>query len=179
MENRSSMTPKPFSWTANPWIFVPVLYFLQGAPYFVINAVSIVVFKKLGIPNDTLLFWLSLIAWPWTLKMLWSPIVDSISTKTRWVIVTQVLNALCMVLFALTLKSSDPWTWSLVVLMIAAMVSATHDIASDGLYLIALSHQERSFFVGLQSTAYRFSRIFVTGALVWLAGRWESSGTSV
>ncbi|MBU6375142.1 MAG: MFS transporter [Bdellovibrionales bacterium] len=177
MENQSSARSINSRQTGNPWIFVPVLYFLQGAPYFVINAISVIIFKKLGIENDSLLFWTSLIAWPWTLKMLWSPIVDSISTKTRWVIITQALNALCMVLFAFTLQSSDPWTWSLLVLMIAACVSATHDIASDGLYLIALTHHERSLFVGLQSTAYRFSRIFVTGALVALAGSWESSGT--
>jgi PAT family beta-lactamase induction signal transducer AmpG len=170
---------KKYRWKANPWIFVPVLYFLQGAPYFVINSISIIVFKKLGIPNDTLLFWLSLIAWPWTLKMFWSPVVDSISTKTRWVLGTQVLNAVLMLLFAVALRSSDPWVWSLVVLGLAAMVSATHDIASDGLYLIALSDQERSFFVGLSSTSYRISRIFVTGALVWLAGHWELQGMPI
>ncbi len=172
----SRLVTKKAYWKSNPWIFVPVLYFLQGAPYFVVNAISIIIFKRLGVPNDTLLFWLSMIAWPWTLKMFWSPVVDSVSTKTRWVLATQALNVLCMLLFSISLQASDPWSTSLLVLAFAALVSATHDIASDGFYLIALNHQQRSFFVGLSSTAYRLSRIFVTGGLVWLAGHWESGG---
>lgn len=163
----------------NPWIYVPVLYFLQGVPYFVVNAISIIMFKKLGVPNDSLLGWIGLISWPWALKMFWSPLVDSFSTKRRWVLGTQILNALCILFFALTIKSANAWTLSLWVLGLAAVVSATHDIASDGFYLLALTHKERSFFVGLSSTSYRAARIFVTGLLVWIAGRLESQGISI
>ena len=46
----------------NPWIFVPVLFFLQGVPYFVVNAIAVTIFNKLGVPNDSLLFWISLVA---------------------------------------------------------------------------------------------------------------------
>jgi PAT family beta-lactamase induction signal transducer AmpG len=38
---------------------------------------------------------------------------------------------------------------------LGAFASATNDIASDGLYLIALKPEQQSFFVGMRSTFYR------------------------
>ncbi len=163
----------------NPWIFVPVLYFLQGVPYFVVNAIAVTVFTKLGVPNDSLLFWISLVAWPWAIKMLWAPIVDSLGSKRRWVIWTQTLCALCIVLLAFTVTLPNAWPISLVILGILAVVSATHDIASDGFYILALSQKERSFFVGIMSTAYRSANVFMTGLIVAYAGMQENSGVPI
>ncbi|WP_332911479.1 hypothetical protein [Algoriphagus boritolerans] len=40
-----------------------------------------------------------------------------------------------------------------------AFASATNDIASDGMYLIALKPDQQSFFVGMRSTFYRVGMI--------------------
>ena len=52
----------------------------------------------------------------------------------------------------------------------AAFASATHDIAADGFYMIALDSGQQSFFVGIRSTFYRLSSIFGQGVLVVVAG---------
>lgn len=51
-----------------------------------------------------------------------------------------------------------------------AFSSATHDIAADGFYMLALTPKEQSFFVGIRNTFYRCGSIFGQGVLVMLAG---------
>ena len=61
----------------------------------------------------------------------------------------------------------------LVIFWITAFASATHDIAADGFYMLALKHGEQSFFVGIRSTFYRLSSVFGQGVLVVVAGLLE------
>ena len=53
---------------------------------------------------------------------------------------------------------------------ITAFASATHDIAADGFYMLALGQKDQSLFVGIRSTFYRLSSIFGQGVLVVIAG---------
>ena len=53
---------------------------------------------------------------------------------------------------------------------IMAFSSATHDIAADGYYMIALDEHEQSLFVGIRSTFYRLATIIGSGVLVMIAG---------
>ena len=63
---------------------------------------------------------------------------------------------------------------TLVIFWITALASATHDIAADGFYMLALDHGEQSFFVGIRSTFYRLSSVFGQGVLVVVAGLLET-----
>ncbi|WP_373399848.1 hypothetical protein V8V91_09515 [Algoriphagus halophilus] len=56
-----------------------------------------------------------------------------------------------------------------------AFASATNDIASDGMYLIALKPDQQSFFVGLRGTFYRIGMITGQGLIVIIAGYLETS----
>ena len=56
-----------------------------------------------------------------------------------------------------------------------AISSATHDVAADGFYLLALTSHQQAWFVGIRSTAYRMAMIAGQGLLVMLAGSLESS----
>ena len=56
-----------------------------------------------------------------------------------------------------------------------AICSATHDVAADGFYLLALSSHHQAWFVGIRSIAYRIATIAANGPLVILAGMLESS----
>ena len=51
-----------------------------------------------------------------------------------------------------------------------AFSSATHDIAADGLYMIALSKHDQAWFVGVRSTFYRIAMITGQGLLIIFAG---------
>ena len=59
---------------------------------------------------------------------------------------------------------------TLVIFWITAFASATHDIAADGFYMLALDSGTQSLFVGIRSTFYRLSSIFGQGVLVVIAG---------
>ena len=60
----------------SPWWWVPTLYFAEGIPYFIVNNISVVMFKNMGMPNGALALYTSLLYLPWVIKPLWSPFVD-------------------------------------------------------------------------------------------------------
>ena len=71
------------------------------------------------------------------------------------------------------------FTITLLLFIITAFASATHDIAADGFYMLALSEDKQSFFVGIRSTFYRLSSIFGQGVLVYIAGSLEKSSGNI
>ncbi|HNV72423.1 MAG TPA: MFS transporter, partial [Candidatus Ozemobacteraceae bacterium] len=161
--------------SGNPWLFVPALFFLEGIPYFIVSTISVTMFKKLGVANDQIGLWTSLITWPWIVKMLWGPLVESTSTKRKWILGTQIAAIVTMALVSLTITSENFLYPTLVVLTVLAFLSATHDIAADGFYLLALAPEDQAYFVGIRSTAYRLANVFCNGGLVYLAGVFENT----
>lgn len=161
--------------TTSPWTFIPTLYFTSGIPYIIINTVSVIFYKKLGIDNTQITLWTSFLYLPWVIKMFWAPIVDTYSTKRKWIIYTQFAMFCCLGLIAISLQLPNFFFISLATLTIGAFISATYDIATDGFYLLALSPEQQAFFVGIRSLFYRMAVIFGSGILVVLAGQLEVS----
>jgi len=160
-------------------MFVPTLYFAEGLPYIIINTVSVILYKKMGIDNASIAFWTSWLYLPWVIKMFWGPFVDIYSTKRKWILSTQFGMALCLFSAAYVLNMEGYFLLSLTAFVIAAFVSATHDIAVDGFYMLVLGKDEQALFVGIRATFYRLAIIFGTGALVYAAGRIESMTGSI
>ena len=71
------------------------------------------------------------------------------------------------------------FTFTLILFIVTAFASATHDIAADGFYMLALDQQQQSFFVGIRSTFYRLSSIFGQGVLVYIAGYIERTSHNI
>ncbi len=159
----------------NPWAWVPTLYFAEGIPYVLINTVSVICYKKMGIDNAQIAFWTSWLYLPWVIKMFWGPLVDNLSTKRNWILYTQLFMSGCLGFIAFTLHLPVYFAVSLLAFTIGAFVSATHDIAADGLYLLALNKEDQALFVGIRSVFYRIAMIFGSGLLVYLAGQFEVS----
>ncbi|MBD2435270.1 MFS transporter [Nostoc sp. FACHB-110] len=157
----------------SPWYYIPTLYFASGVPYIIINTVSVIFYKKLGIDNTQIAVWTSLLYLPWVIKMFWGPIVDTYSTKRKWLIYTQFAMFCCLGLIAFCLQLPNFFFISLAALTVGAFISATYDIATDGFYLLALSPEQQAFFVGIRSLFYRLAVIFGSGLLVVLAGQLE------
>lgn len=157
----------------SPWTYISTLYFAQGVPNTVITTVAPILYKRLAISNEQITFWISIIKLPWVFKMLWAPFIDTNSTKRTWILTTQFAMFACLILTALSLQLPNFFTISLVVLSIAAFVSATCDIATDGFYMLALSNEQQAFFVGFRSLFFRIAMLFGSGFLVYLAGTLE------
>jgi PAT family beta-lactamase induction signal transducer AmpG len=165
----------PAAQSPSPWRWVPSLYFAQGLPYVAVMTLSVVMYKNLGVSNDDIAFYTSWLYLPWVIKPLWSPLVDLFRTKRGWVLVMQLLVGAAFALVALTLPGTDFFRWSLAVLWLLAFSSATHDIAADGFYLLALPGHQQAAFVGVRSTCYRLAMIAGQGGLVYLGGHLEKS----
>ena len=153
----------------SPWWWVPTLYFAEGIPYFIVNVISVTMFKRLGMSNGDLAMYTSLLYLPWVIKPLWSPFVDVIRTKRWWILLMQLLCTAGFAALALSV-SPDVFGWSLVIFYVIAFASATHDIAADGFYMIALDPKRQAAFVGIRSTFYRIASVFGQGVIVVLAG---------
>ena len=165
----------------SPWLYIPSLYFLEGLPYIIINAVSVVLYADIGFSNDQIAFWTGWLYLPWTLKMLWSPLVDGKSSKRRWLLGAQTsMAAVFLLLAALTawnaftyaqqLNNLTFFSLSLFGFLAGAFVSATLDIATDGYYLLALTAPQQGYFVGIRTIFYRLAMIFGSGILVAAVG---------
>lgn len=163
----------------SPWAWIPTLYFAEGIPYVVVMAISTVMYKRLGLGNAEIALYTSWLYLPWVIKPFWSPFVDLIRTKRWWVVAMQLFvgAALGGVAFTLNLPSAVQWTLACFWLM--AFSSATHDIAADGYYMLALDSHEQAFYVGIRSTFYRVATIAGQGILIMLAGVLEVYTRSV
>ncbi len=155
------------------WAWVPTLYFAQGLPYALVVTVSVIMYKKLGFSNSDLGLYTSLLYIPWVIKPLWSPFVDLKSTKRNWFLGMQLLASVALLAIGLTLPTNIFFVTSLACFWMVAFASATNDIATDGYYMIGLTEEKQSFFVGLRSVFYKLANVTGQGLLVVLAGTLE------
>ena len=154
----------------SPIAWVPSLYFAMGMPFVVLNMVTSLMYKGMGISDTQITFWTGLIMLPWTLKPIWSPFLEIYKTKKFFVVLTQLLCGLMFALLAFALNLSDFFAITIGILAVIAMSGATHDIAADGTYMSVLSTEEQARWIGWQGAFYNVAKIFATGGLVYLAG---------
>lgn len=162
----------PTSPPGRGWTWIPTLYFAQGLPYAAVMSLSVVMYKQLGLSNTENAFYTGWLYLPWIIKPLWSPAVDLWGTKRRWIGGLQIVLGVAFAAVAFTLPGPDFLRYSLAALWLMAFSSATHDIAADGFYLLALPAHHQAAFVGVRSTFYRIANIATQGGLVYLAGQW-------
>ena len=153
-----------------PLYWVPSLYFAMGLPFVVLNMVAAVMYKDLGVTDAQIAFWTSLIMWPWTIKFLWSPLLELYGSKKFWVVSTQLLSGVLFGVAALALHLPSFFAVVISILAVVAFSGATHDIAADGVYMSELSTSDQAKYIGIQGAFYNLAKLVATGGLVWLAG---------
>ena len=157
----------------NPWAWVPTLYFAEGLPYVAVMTISVIMYKRFGLSNTEIALYTSWLYLPWVIKPFWSPFVDILKTKRWWIVSMQLLIGAGLAGIAFTLPTPLWLQASLAFFWLMAFSSATHDIAADGFYMLALDDSKQSFFVGIRSTFYRLASITGQGFLIILAGYFE------
>jgi PAT family beta-lactamase induction signal transducer AmpG len=154
----------------SPWAWIPTLYFAEGVPYFVVMTLSVIMYKNLGVSNTEIALYTSWLYLPWVIKPLWSPLIELLGTKRRWIFVTQFVVAVALACVALTIPGPSYFQMTLAMLWLMAFASATHDIAADGFYMLALPQHGQAAFVGVRTAFYRLANIATQGGFVYLAG---------
>ncbi len=156
-----------------PWFWIPLLNFASGLPYAVIISVSVIMYKNLGISNEDIGVYTSLLYLPWVIKPLWSPFIELNGTKRKWFLSMQLIISIAFLLVGFTVPASGFFIMTLAIFWVAAFASASNDIASDGFYLLVLPKEQQSFFLGIRSTFYRLSLLAGNGLIVLFAGYLE------
>lgn len=159
----------------SPWSWIPTLYFAEALPYVAVMTISVIMYKRLGINNTDIALYTSWLYLPWVIKPFWSPFVDLLKTKRWWVVTMQFLIGAGLAGIAFTIPMDHFFQVTLAVFWLVAFSSATHDIAADGFYMLALDSYDQAFYVGIRSTFYRIATIAGQGLLVMLAGALENS----
>ncbi len=144
-----------------------------------VMSVSVIMYKRLGISNADIALYTSWLYLPWVIKPLWSPFVDILKTKRFWIVAMQLLIGAAMAGVALTIPGPAFFRWSLMFFWLIAFSSATHDIAADGFYMLAIDDSNQAWFVGIRSTFYRIAMIAGEGGLVIIAGKLELTQPSL
>jgi PAT family beta-lactamase induction signal transducer AmpG len=149
-------------------LWATTTYFAEGLPYSIVHQISSQFFTAAGASLQTIGL-TSLYGLAWNLKFIWSPFVDTVSTKKHWLVRLEILLAIAVALlfwpslnFNLALAAK--------IFLVIAFIAATHDIAIDGYYIQSLNNTDQAAFSGLRVAAYRVALLVGNGALVVLAG---------
>lgn len=156
--------------STNPLKWVPSVYFGMGLPFVMVQLVSVIMFSEMGISDTTVAFWTSLIILPWSLKPLWSPFLEMFKTKKYFVVGTQMVTGLSFALVALSLPLPGFFTYAIALMGVIAFSGATHDIATDGVYMTELDSQTQARYIGWQGAFFNIAKVVANGGLVFLAG---------
>lgn len=156
--------------TNHPLRWVPSAYFAMGLPFVILNMVCVLMFKGLGIADSQIALWTSIIMFPWTLKFLWSPLLELLPSKRMIVVATQIISGAGFACVALALHLPSFFAVCIALLAVVAFSGATHDIALDGLYMAELSEQDQAKYIDWQGAFYNIAKLVATGLLVYLAG---------
>lgn len=154
----------------NPWAWIPTLYIAEGLPNVIVMTVAVFMYQQMGMTDTDIALYTGWLGLPWVFKPLWSPFVDLYKTKRWWVITMQLLLGAALAGVAFTLNAPFWFQGTMSFFFLMAFSSATHDIAADGYYMLALDDHDQVWFVGIRNTFYRFAVIFGNGMLISLAG---------
>ncbi len=149
---------------SHPLVWCFSTYFAEGFPYSIIRTVSSFFFRTMNVSLESIGL-TSLFGLPWVLKFFWAPHIDRFLTKRWWLNVSQGILAALFLVCGLLI----PFSWSVqavaVIFMIGAFVAATHDIAIDGYYIVALNSDDQSRYVGFRVLAYRCALMAGSGII--------------
>lgn len=169
------MNPAPSNSTEarRAWGWIPSVYIAEGLPYFAVNVLTVILYTNMGISKEKMAFYTGLLYLPWVVKPFWSPFIDLIRTKRWWTLLMQALMCVTAIAVAVFIPTEGFFFSTLIVFWCMAFFSATHDIAADGYYMMALNEKNQAAFVGVRSTFYRIASVLGQGGIVIIAGTLE------
>ena len=142
----------------------------EGLPNVIVMTVAVFMYQQMGMTDTDIALYTGWLGLPWVIKPLWSPFVDLYKTKRWWVLTMQFLLGAALAGVAFTLNAPIWFQGTMSFFFLMAFSSATHDIAADGYYMLALDDHDQVWFVGIRNTFYRLAVIFGNGVLISLAG---------
>jgi len=156
----------------NPFLWVPSSYLAMGLIYVTVGSVANVMFKNMGMDNTKAAFWSSLLGFSYTFKFLWAPLLELYRTKKFFVVLMQFCLAASIAGAAFCMKLPGR-TWLapvLALLALSAILGATQDIGSDGVYVTTLPPKEMAKYTGFQSMCWNAGFLLAAGPMIHFSG---------
>ncbi|MDL9935724.1 MFS transporter [Gordonia sp. ABSL1-1] len=147
-------------------VVLSALYFAQGLPFGFFTQAVPVILRRSGFGLTEISATGVLFA-PWALKFIWAPFVDRYGTRRQWLLWMQFGSA-AVALGLACLNLSSTLTWLFIGIAVVNLLSATQDVATDGLAVQLLAPSQRGVGNGIQVGAYRIGMIVGGGGLLWL-----------
>jgi len=156
----------------NPLLWVPSSYLTMGLIYVAVGTVANIMFKNMGMGNDQAAFWSSILGFPYTFKFLWAPALELYKTKKFFVLLMQFAISLALVgiAFGLKLPGGNWMTPVLTLVAITAVLGATQDIGTDGVYVTTLPPGDQAKYLGFQSMCWNGGALLAKGPFVTVSG---------
>ncbi|WP_420810630.1 AmpG family muropeptide MFS transporter [Fastidiosibacter lacustris] len=154
--------------TSRKMLVMFLLGYSSGLPLMLTASSLLLWYKEAGISIQDIGL-LSLVAIPYTIKYLWSPVIDRISFKylgrrKGWILLMQLILIFCVFLLSQFSPSSSPVMIAIIALAIC-FFSATQDIAINAYQTEILNEDERALGSSVSVLGYRVA-MMVTGALL-------------
>jgi PAT family beta-lactamase induction signal transducer AmpG len=146
---------------------VALLYFIQGAPLGILWEVLPVYLRLQGI-SLAAIGGLRLLELPYSLKVLWSPLVHRYGDRRVWI--CGCMAGIALVVGMLPLVDAEHVGWMLLVLLLAlTTLSATQDVAIDSYTVGLVRREEEGSANGVRASAYRVALVAIGGGTIFLA----------
>lgn len=147
--------------------WIALLYFAEGFPFGVVMEALPVYFRTHGV-SLTEIGLMSLLGLPWTLKLLWSPLVDRYGSRQAWIL--PCLGAIATILLLLPLLDAGHVGWAVWGLLLCLTIaSATQDVAIDAYTIGIVTPGEEGPANGVRVAAYRAALVASGGGMLLFA----------
>jgi MFS transporter, PAT family, beta-lactamase induction signal transducer AmpG len=158
--------PAPTMSLRKKLLWISLFYFAQGMPFGIFLDVLPVYFRDHGVSlTDIGLMWY--LTLPWTLKVLWAPLLDRYAERRTWVTICCSLMAVAMLGVPL-LDAAHPSATLWLLLLSFTLLSATQDISIDAFSVALLSKGEEGVANGVRVALYRVALMVAGGGSMYL-----------
>jgi PAT family beta-lactamase induction signal transducer AmpG len=143
------------------------LYFSEGFPFGVVNE-TVNLYLSFANVNLATVGFVGGVGILWTLKFLWSPLIDLVGTYRAWIFGALITMSLALAALGHVTPATGGFWLALIILVVA---SATHDIAADALLIRVTPENQLGLVNSTRVAAYRAAMIVAGGGIALLADR--------
>jgi len=146
---------------------VGLLYFIEGSPVSILWEV-LPVYLRLHGTSLRAIGGLRLLELPFSLKFLWSPLVQRFGDRRTWMTGAMLLVALVVALLPVT-DPAQGLTVLFLLILVLTIASATQDMAIDSYTVALVGQEEQGPANGVRASAYRVALVLIGSGMVALA----------
>jgi PAT family beta-lactamase induction signal transducer AmpG len=146
---------------------VGLLYFIEGSPVSVLWEV-LPVYLRLHGTSLRAIGGLRLLELPFSLKFLWSPLVQRFGDRRNWVTGAMLVVAAAVALLSLPDPASS-LNVLFVLILVLTIASATQDMAIDAYTVALVGREDQGPANGVRASAYRVALVLIGSGMVVLA----------